>query len=275
MMQSISVSVSVLYSRPHNQLIRIKHPYPIIIQIKQNIVQLYRTQRKKSKRKKMMMMMMRHYYGGAGNGGSWRYKVRAELRPTDQMKQNVVGIGMQEREMKNHFVLVHGACHGAWCWYKVGALMKDAGHKVTAIDLAASGIHPKKVEDVHSILDYSEPLLTFLDSLPSHDDGDDDDKVIVVAHSLGGYSLSIAMERFPHKISVGVFVIASMLGPDLTYKLVGQKYAELAADYMDTQLIFGNGPHKPPTAALVGPKYMETTSYRKSPRQEMAMEMLS
>ncbi|KAJ0097113.1 hypothetical protein Patl1_28786 [Pistacia atlantica] len=43
-----------------------------------------------------------------------------------------------------HFVLVHGACHGAWCWYKVSTLLKSEGHKVTMLDMAASGKHPKQ-----------------------------------------------------------------------------------------------------------------------------------
>ncbi|KAG5614738.1 hypothetical protein H5410_014562 [Solanum commersonii] len=29
-----------------------------------------------------------------------------------------------EKGNKNHFVLVHGACHGAWCWYKVVTILR-------------------------------------------------------------------------------------------------------------------------------------------------------
>jgi hypothetical protein len=28
----------------------------------------------------------------------------------------------QQRRHRHHFVLVHGLCHGAWCWYKVATL---------------------------------------------------------------------------------------------------------------------------------------------------------
>ncbi|CAN1803230.1 Methyl jasmonate esterase 1 [Linum perenne] len=119
--------------------------------------------------------------------------------------------------MVRHFVLVHGACHGAWCWYKVSAELKRAGHEVTTLDLAACGINPKRFEDVHSLVEYSEPLLTFLGSLG------DKDKVVLVAHSMSGFSLCIAMERFPGKISVAVFVGATMLGPDLPYDVVAEE----------------------------------------------------
>ncbi|CAK9186920.1 unnamed protein product [Ilex paraguariensis] len=53
-------------------------------------------------------------------------------------------------ESGKHFVLIHGACLGAWSWYKQVQRLKSAGHNVTALDLAASGIDPKQVKDVPS-----------------------------------------------------------------------------------------------------------------------------
>ncbi|XWS33669.1 hypothetical protein CRYUN_Cryun22dG0102500 [Craigia yunnanensis] len=90
---------------------------------------------------------------------------------------------------ERHFVLVHGACHGAWCWYKVATQLKSMSHKVTAIDMAASGIHPKQVHEIHSISDYFEPLMEFMASLPP------EERVIIVGHSKGGFCISAAMER--------------------------------------------------------------------------------
>ena len=37
------------------------------------------------------------------------------------------------------FVLVHGAWHGAWCWYKLTPALPRAGHEVIAPDLAGLG----------------------------------------------------------------------------------------------------------------------------------------
>ncbi|KAH0688981.1 hypothetical protein KY289_016339 [Solanum tuberosum] len=82
-----------------------------------------------------------------------------------------------EKGNKNHFVLVHGACHGAWCWYKVVTILRSEGHK----------------------------------------------RVVLVGHSLGGINISLAMEKFPHKIAVAVFVTASMPGPDLNLVAVTQQ----------------------------------------------------
>ncbi|CAI0408301.1 unnamed protein product [Linum tenue] len=123
-----------------------------------------------------------------------------------------------------HFVLVHGACHGAWCWYKVIAELKQAGHKVTALDLAACGINPRQVDQVRDLVDYSEPLLDFLACL---EPADEKEKVVLVGHSMNGFSLCIAMERFPEKIAVAVFVGATMLGPDFDYELVAEKVSRM------------------------------------------------
>lgn len=108
-----------------------------------------------------------------------------------------------------HFVLVHGACHGAWSWYKLLPLLKllSGSHKVTALDLGASGINPQLFYNVKTISQYFLPLMDFMASLPPHE------RVILVGHSLGGLAISQAMEMFPEKVAVAVFVTALMPGP--------------------------------------------------------------
>ncbi|KAJ6288587.1 hypothetical protein OIU76_024551 [Salix suchowensis] len=72
---------------------------------------------------------------------------------------------MADINNQKHFVLVHGACHGAWCWQKLKKLLESASNRVTLLDLAASGTNMKKIEDVEIFDEYSEPLLDFLASL--------------------------------------------------------------------------------------------------------------
>ena len=122
-------------------------------------------------------------------------------------------MGKSER----HFVLVHGACHGAWCWYKVATLLKSTGHKVTALDMAASGINPKQVKDVRTFSAYNEPLIQFMNSLPH------DEKVILVGHSLGGANISVAMEKYPQKISLAIFATALMISEDLSFSTLKEE----------------------------------------------------
>ncbi|KAG5621430.1 hypothetical protein H5410_006648 [Solanum commersonii] len=127
------------------------------------------------------------------------------------------------KKQGRHFVLVHGACHGGWYWYKLKPLLEVAGHKVTTLYLSASGIDLRKIEELHTFHDYTLPLM---ESLPQ------EEKVILVGHSLGGMNLGLVMEKYQQKIYVAVFLAAFMpdsihmssyvLDQDANNELVGQ-----------------------------------------------------
>ncbi|GAB4848935.1 hypothetical protein Ancab_003748 [Ancistrocladus abbreviatus] len=70
------------------------------------------------------------------------------------------------RHMKMHFVLIHGVCIGAWCWYKLMPLLRAAGHDTTALDLSGSGSDPRRLNEIVTVDDYLEPLMEFMSSLP-------------------------------------------------------------------------------------------------------------
>ena len=112
--------------------------------------------------------------------------------------------GTKQRRRQHHFVLVHCAYHGAWCWYKVATLLSSAGHRVTALDMAACGASPGRAEEVPSFEEYSRPLLAAVAGLPP------DEKAVLVGHSFGGLNLALAMERYPDRVAVAVFVAAGM-----------------------------------------------------------------
>ncbi|XP_039001096.1 methylesterase 10-like [Hibiscus syriacus] len=174
-----------------------------------------------------------------------------------------------EKKKEGHFVLVHGACHGAWCWYKVITQLKSMGHKVTALDMAGSGVHRKQVHEIHSFVDYFEPLMSFMASLQP------DERVILVGHSLGGYSISAAMERFHDKVAVAVFATAFMPSPSLPYLTLSQQFNKTmdSDKTMDTEYVFPNGRGKPPTSGLFGPNFLATKLYQLSPRQDLALAL--
>ncbi|WCJ31052.1 methyl esterase 9 [Euphorbia peplus] len=174
---------------------------------------------------------------------------------------------MQSGPAQRLFVLIHGACHGAWCWYKISSLLKSSGHKVSALDMAAQGVNLKKLEDIRSFSDYYKPLLEFMANLS------EEERVILVAHSMGGYGVSIAMEMFPEKISAAVFAAAGMPGSDLSYKTIDAKYAERFKIYGETEdprFMYVNGSDNLPTSVLVGPKQV-SKFYRLSPREDLEL----
>ncbi|KAL3538913.1 hypothetical protein ACH5RR_002279 [Cinchona calisaya] len=167
---------------------------------------------------------------------------------------------------RKHFVLVHGACHGAWSWYKLMELLRSAGHNVTALDLAASGINPKQVYDVKHISDYFQPLRDFMShSIPPHE------RFILVGHSYGGLAISQAMEMFPEKIAVAVFVTALMPGPRLNVSTLNQESLRRQSSILDSHFLYDNGPNNPPTVFVFGPKHLSSKVYQRSPSEDLAL----
>ncbi|KAK4584465.1 hypothetical protein RGQ29_022264 [Quercus rubra] len=150
---------------------------------------------------------------------------------------------------ERHFVLVHGAGHGAWSWYRVLTLLKSAGHKVTALDLAASGIHPKQAHELRSLSDYLEPLMEFMASLPAGE------RVILVGHSFGGVCNSVAMEKFPEKVSVAVYATALMPGPDFDFSAVYDEDLTLAMSLVRPFHLYGDDALLLKEAKLTKEKY--------------------
>ncbi|XP_042509585.1 salicylic acid-binding protein 2-like [Macadamia integrifolia] len=165
-----------------------------------------------------------------------------------------------------HFVLVHGLGHGGWCWYKVKPLLESAGHRVTAIDLAASGINMAKIDEIHTMSDYTQPLIELMDTLPPGE------KVILVGHSLGGFNLAIAMDKFPHKISAAVFLTALM--PDSTHSpayVMSQTQGSAAEDWFDTRFSFDPEHLNPKMTIHFGPKLLASRLYHLSSPQDLAL----
>ncbi|KAL5061502.1 hypothetical protein RYX36_023239 [Vicia faba] len=98
-------------------------------------------------------------------------------------------------------------------------------------------------------------LMKFMESLPL------EEKVVLVGHSLAGLSMSVAMEKFPEKISVAVFITAFVLSQNLTYPAILQE------DF------YFDGPNKPATARLFGPKYLASTFYQLSPPEDLTLAL--
>jgi len=65
-----------------------------------------------------------------------------------------------------HFVLVHGACHGAWCWFELACLLQGSGHRVSCIDLAGAAGSLVDPNNVRSFDEYDAPLIEFMAALP-------------------------------------------------------------------------------------------------------------
>ncbi|KAL8210796.1 hypothetical protein R6Q57_005233 [Mikania cordata] len=151
---------------------------------------------------------------------------------------------MGERELKKpHFVFIHGVGGGSWCWYKIKCLMDNSGYTVTCIDLRSAGIDPSDPNKIHSFDDYNKPLIDFLTSLPDHE------QVILVGHSAGGLSVTDAIHKFSKKISLAVYIAATMLKNGFLTQQDFKDGEPDVAEFEDAyDFEYGLGTDKPPTS---------------------------
>ncbi|KAK4477497.1 hypothetical protein RD792_016723 [Penstemon davidsonii] len=173
---------------------------------------------------------------------------------------------MERAEQQAHIVLVHGACHGAWCWYKLKPMLEAAGHRVTALDLSASGINPKSLHELNTLAEYTQPLLELLASISK------DEKVILVGHSLGGMNLGLAMDMYPEKISVAVFLTAFM--PDSVHRpsyVLEKLNEQIPTKDLDTEFLPYGTVEEPRTSMFFGPKFLSSKLYNLCSPEDVAL----
>uniref|UniRef100_A0A7N0UC26 AB hydrolase-1 domain-containing protein n=1 Tax=Kalanchoe fedtschenkoi TaxID=63787 RepID=A0A7N0UC26_KALFE len=132
--------------------------------------------------------------------------------------------------------------------------------------MAASGIDTRSIQDVRTLAEYSQPLLDFMKELPP------DEKVVLVGHSLGGMCLAIAMEKFPEKIALAVFLTAFMPDTVNPPSHVLNEFFDRAspAAWLDTVFTTQDSPSEPRTL-LFGPEFMKQKLYQNSPKEDLEL----
>jgi pimeloyl-ACP methyl ester carboxylesterase len=101
------------------------------------------------------------------------------------------------------FVLVHGAWHGGWCWWKVRPLLQAAGHTVYTPTLTGLGerIHLARPE---------VGLATHIDDVVNVIEFEGLRAIILVGHSYGGMVIMGVAGQVPAAIRRLVFLDAFM-----------------------------------------------------------------
>ena len=93
------------------------------------------------------------------------------------------------------YILVHGSCHGAWCWRDVLPLLENA----VAIDLPSHGEDMTPISEVTLDL-YVDAVIAEINR--------NSEPVVLVGHSAAGVTIASVAERIPERISRLIYLCA-------------------------------------------------------------------
>ena len=102
------------------------------------------------------------------------------------------------------FVLVHGAWHGAWCWARVAARLRAAGHEVVIPTLTGVGERAGELAPHVGLAAHVEDALAVLDEARP---------AVLVGHSYGGLVVREAADRRPRAVA-HLVLVDGWAGPD-------------------------------------------------------------
>jgi len=99
-----------------------------------------------------------------------------------------------------HFVFVHGAMHGSWCWEPLLQPLGAQGHHLHLVDLPG---RPGVSEATLSLDSYTDTVVSAVRNVG--------EPVVLVAHSMGGIPTSLALQHVHQHVGHAVFVNAALV----------------------------------------------------------------
>ena len=118
-------------------------------------------------------------------------------------------------------ILVHGACHGGWCWERVMPLLEAEGVRVVAPDL------PEWQPGARDPIGFWGEFVADLARAQAPED-----RVILCGHSRGGVVISAAAEAAPEAVSGLIYLAASLLPRGQPLTGTWRAYTDLAAEWV-------------------------------------------
>lgn len=97
-------------------------------------------------------------------------------------------------------LLVHGSCHGAWCWRDVIPALAARGVRAKAIDLPGHGQDPTPLAEV-TLDGYACAIIAAAKDMH-------DGPVPILGHSMAGYAISAAAVADPSIVETLIFLCA-------------------------------------------------------------------
>jgi len=156
------------------------------------------------------------------------------------------------------FVLIHGGCHGAWCWYKVAPLLEKRGHTVIAPDLPSHGRDKTPVSSV-TLQAYVDTVCRILDAQR--------EPVILVGHSMGGGVITQTAEYRPDKIKTLVYLTALL---PANGESMGRVLRRNTASVLPSNIV----PAPDPGATMIREEVLKDAFYGDCSAQDIALANL-
>lgn len=97
------------------------------------------------------------------------------------------------------FVLVHGAFQDSSSWANVAPLLEAAGHTVISVDLPGHGADETPLNEI-TLASYRDAIIAAIET--------QDQPVVLVGHSFGGFTISNVAEAIPERVAKLVYVAA-------------------------------------------------------------------
>ena len=97
------------------------------------------------------------------------------------------------------FVLIHGAWHGGWCWRRVAAVLRSAGHAVFAPTLTGFGERVHLIRPDLTLEDFATDIVNVISAEELND-------IVLVGHSFGGNIVSAVADRVPERLKHLVYI---------------------------------------------------------------------
>ncbi|MBU6207776.1 MAG: alpha/beta fold hydrolase [Alphaproteobacteria bacterium] len=101
-----------------------------------------------------------------------------------------------------HFLFIHGAWHGGWCFDALAPLLAAHGNTMSAPDLPGMGGTEEELAAV-TLAGWADYVADLARAMPS--------PLILAGHSRGGIVISEVAERIPEQICALVYITAMML----------------------------------------------------------------
>eukprot|EP01018_Ginkgo_biloba_P000887 Gb_34178 [translate_table: standard] len=125
------------------------------------------------------------------------------------------------------------------------------------------------MDESNTIFQYSRPLLRYLDAI----DNETIIRVTLIGYSMGGLSISYAMEMYPHKVSNAIFFVCIYTSKQLEF-FTSAHLDEDALKTANNNIVSFNyrkGESKQHTSMSINPQFVKPYLYNESPEEDVRL----